>query len=133
MRKSEGKIIIEPGVRNILPWEMHSALALRDAGHVVRFIPKHGSVYTADAFVDNIQFEFKSPEGKNIRNIDNNLQKAVRYQSRNVVIDTCRVKNLTEHSIQNYLVSRLKRKRGIKRLLMITRDGRVIDIGEFVR
>lgn len=127
-----GKIIIEPGVKNVLPWEMHSALALKEAGYVVKFIPKHNSARTADAFLDNTQFEFKSPEGTSIKSIENNLQKALRYQSKNIVIDSCRVKNLQDRSIQNYLVARLKRKKGIKRLIFITRNGRVIDINDLI-
>lgn len=127
-----GKIIIEPGVKNVLPWEMHSALALKEAGYTVRFIPKHDSARTADAFLDDTQFEFKSPEGSNIKSIENNLQKALRYQSKNIVIDSCRVKNLQDRSIQNYLIARLKRKKGIKRIIFVTRNGKVIDINDYI-
>lgn len=127
-----GKIIIEPSVKNVLPWKMHSALALKEADYTVRFIPKHDSARTADAFLDDTQFEFKSPEGSNIKGIENNLQKALRYQSKNIVIDSCRVKNLQDRSIQNYLIARLKRKKGIKRLIFITRNGKVIDINDYI-
>lgn len=134
MNKSKpGKIIIAPGVQNILPWEMRSALALSNAGHEVRFIPKHGSAHTADAYVDNIEFEFKSPEGGNIKNVRNNINKAIRYQSKNVVLDACRIKNLTERSILSYLTSRLNDMRGLKRLYFITRDGQAIDVISLVR
>ena len=127
-----GKIIVESGVKNILPWEMHSAIALKEAGYTVKFVPKHDSVRTADAFLDNTLFEFKSPEGSNIKCIENNLQKALRYQSKNVVLDSYRVKNLQDRSIQNYLITRMRRKKGIKRLLFITRSGKVIDIGDLL-
>lgn len=131
-RTKTGKIVVESGVKNILPWEMHSAIALKEAGYTVRFVPKHNSLRTADAFLNNTLFEFKSPEGSNIKCVENNLQKALRYQSKNIVIDSCRIKNLQDRSIRSYLISRMKRKKGIRRLLFITRNGKVIDIGDFV-
>ena len=73
-------------------------------------------------------FEFKSPEGNTIKCIENNLKKALSRQSKNVVIDSNRVKKVQDRSIRNYLIARLKRKRGIKGLLFVTKDGRVIDI-----
>lgn len=127
-----GKIVVESGVKNILPWEMHSAIALKEAGYIVKFVPRHDSARTADAFLDNTLFEFKSPEGSNIKCIENNLQKALRYQSKNIVIDSCRVKNLQDRSIQSYLISRMQRKKGIKRLIFITKNGEVVDIGDLI-
>ena len=130
VKNKVGKIIIEPGVGNILPWEMHSALALKDAGYIVRFVPKHDSVCTADAYLNNTLFEFKSPEGARIKSVENNLQKALRRQSKNVVIDSCRIKNLKDKNIEKYLISRLKQKKGIGMLIFITKNGEVIDIND---
>lgn len=133
MSKSKGKIIIGPEIKSIHPWEMHSAIALRDAGFTVRFIPKHDSARSADAYLNNTLFEFKSPEGNNITNVENNLQKALRFQSKNVVIDTVRLKKIQDRSIKNYLIARMKRKRGIKKLIMVGKDGTAIDIGKLAR
>ena len=109
---------------------MHSALALKDAGYIVHFVPKHDSVCTADAYLNNTLFEFKSPEGARIKSVENNLQKALRRQSKNVVIDSCRIKNLKDKNIEKYLISRLKQKKGIGRLIFITKNGEVIDIND---
>lgn len=128
-----GKIIISSGVKNVLPWEMHSALALKDAGYIIRFIPAHNILRSADAYIDNTLFEFKSPEGSTIKCIENNLQKAFRFQSRNIVIDSIRVKKLKDDSIKNYLINRMRRKRGIRRLLFVSKTGQVVDINKLLR
>ena len=132
MANKTGKIIIEPGVRNIWPWEMHSALALKELGFEVIFVPEHGSMRSADAYLDNTLFEFKSPEGSTIKSVENNLQKALRYQSRNIVIDSCRMKGVTDRSIQSFLISRMRRKKGLKRLYFVTKSGKAIDIGALI-
>ena len=62
----KGTITIEDGA-NIWPHELHTAKALANAGHTVRFIPNNASLATADAYVDNTLFEFKSPEGTTIK------------------------------------------------------------------
>ncbi|MBR3415044.1 hypothetical protein IKG73_03505 [Candidatus Saccharibacteria bacterium] len=128
----KGNITIEGGA-NVWPHELHTATALANAGYNVRFIPANASLASADAYIDNTLFEFKSPEGSSIKSIDNNLQKALRRQSRNIVIDSFRVKNVQDRSILHFLEERLRRKQGIKRLLFVTRDGKVIDINALVR
>ena len=126
--RTSGRIIIEPGVDNVLPWEMHSALALKKLGYTVKFVPRHNSFRSADAYINNTLFEFKSPEGNTIKCVENNLQKAIRHQSKNVVIDSLRIKSIRDRSIQHYLIDRARRKRGLKRLIFITKTGRAIDI-----
>ncbi len=130
MRKNKiGKIIINAGV-NVKPWEMHSAISLSKSGYNVVFIPRHNSLRSADAYIDNTMFEFKSPEGSTIKCVENNLQKALRYQSKYVVIDSLRIKDIQDRSIKSYLISRMRKKRGIRRLFFIDKEGKVIDIGE---
>ena len=131
-RKKSGKIIIEPGVRNVYPFEMHSALALKEIGYTVRFVPAHNSFCSADAYLNNTLFEFKSPEGDTIKCVENNLQKALRKQSKNIVIDSVRLKKLHDSSIKSYLIARAKRKTGIKRLVFVTRGGVAIEIDKLI-
>lgn len=57
-----GTITIEGGA-NVWAHELYIAKALANFGHDIRFIPAHNSVHSADAYVDNTIFEFKSPEG----------------------------------------------------------------------
>ena len=131
-KKQEGKIIISRGVNNILPWEMHSAIALKEVGYTITFVPSHNSIHSADAYLNNTLFEFKSPEGSTIKCIENNLQKALRHQSCNIVIDTLRVKKVKDRSIKNYLTNRMKRKHGINELILITKTREVVDISKSV-
>ena len=129
----KGTITIEDGAK-IWPHELLTAMALANAGYTVRFIPNNASLATADAYINNTLFEFKSPEGTTIKSVENNLQKALRRQSKNIVIDCARIKKVREHSIIHYLEERVHRKQGIKRLLLVTRKERkVIDITEKVR
>ena len=131
-KKQEGKIIISKGVNNILPWEMHSAIALKEVGYIITFVPSHNSIHSADAYLNNTLFEFKSPEGSTIKCIENNLQKALRHQSCNIVIDTLRVKKVKDRSIKNYLTNRMKRKHGINKLILITKTREVVDICKLI-
>lgn len=132
IKRKMGQIKISPGVKNVAPWEMHSAMALKEIGYEVLFVPAHNSLRSADAYLNNTLFELKSPEGSTIKCIENNLQKALRYQSKNIVIDSCRVKKLQDRSIKNYLVGRMRRKQGIKRLIFVTKTGEAIDIGKLI-
>ena len=66
-----GEIIIKSRV-NVKPWEMHSAIVIAKKGYNVKFIPSHNSLRSADAFINNTVFEFKSPEGSTIKCIENN-------------------------------------------------------------
>ena len=128
----KGVISIEGGV-NIWPHELHIATALVNAGHNVRFIPAHNSIRSADAYVDNTIFEFKSPEGSNIRAVERNIVKAINHQSPNVAISTLRMKKIKDRSVKNYLVANYSRLKGIKHLIFVTRDGVAIDINDIVR
>lgn len=132
MRKKTGKITIMPGVENVLPWEMHSAMAIIKLGIDVTFKPRHMSSRSADAYLNHTLFEFKSPEGKTIKCVENNLQKALRFQSKNIVIDSCRIKNLSDKSIEHYLVSRMQRKHGIRRIIFVNRSGIAVDINSLI-
>lgn len=127
----KGTITIEEGV-NVWPHELHIATALANSGHSVRFIPAHNSVHSADAYVDNTIFEFKSPEGSNIRAVERNIFKAINNQSPNVVISTVRMKRVQDRSVNNYLVTNYSKMKGIKRLIFVTREGKAIDINALV-
>lgn len=128
----KGTITIDEGA-NIWPHELHTATALASAGYTVRFIPNNASLASADAYVNNTLFEFKSPEGSSIKCVENNLQKALRRQSSNIVVDSYRLKCVQDRSVTHFLVERAKRKQGIRHLLHVTRDGKVIDIDKLIR
>lgn len=129
---TKGTITIENGA-NIWPHELHTAKALASAGYNIRFIPNNTSLSSADAYVNNTLFEFKAPEGSSVKSIQRNLVKALNRQSPNIVIDSFRMRYMRDSSIRNYLISRLEARKGLKRLIFVTKTGNVIDINELVR
>lgn len=114
------------------PHEYATAEALADAGYNVRFIPSNGNIGMADCYVNDTIFEIKAPEGKTINCIERNLRKAVNHQSPNIVLDSFRIKNIQDRSIQSFLLERLKRRHGIQRILFVNRKRKVIDINRLL-
>jgi len=110
------------------PHEIVTAAALAKAGYIVRFLPNPTAIGTADAHIENTIFEFKAPEGSSVRSIERNIVKALNHQSPNIVIATFRMKKIQDRSVENYLITLLKAGKGIQRLILVTRDGRAVDI-----
>ena len=108
-------------------------MALADAGYNVRFIPSSTVVGMADVYLNNTIFEIKAPEGRNSNCIERNLRKALDHQLCNIVIDSFRMKDIRDLSIQNFLADRLRRGHGIKRLIFVNRKREIVDINEIVR
>ena len=106
-------------------------MASRGTGYTVKFIPANSTLRTADVFLNNTQFEMKAPCGHNIDCIERNLKRAL-VKCPNIVIDSCRMKNVTDRSICNVLVNRLRKGRGLKRLIFVRRNGEVVDINRLI-
>lgn len=123
----KGTVIREAGARP-KPHEYMTAEALADSGYNVKFIPSSKVVGMADCYINNTIYEIKAPEGRTIDCIERNLRKAVDHQSSNVVIDSFRVKNLQDRSIQSHLIERLRFGHGLQRILFVNRRRNVIDI-----
>lgn len=77
-KKSTVPVYVDSRIKNVLPHEMHSALALGKAGYEVRFLAPRITSKTADAYVNGVLFEFKSPEGSSSRSIEHILKKAAK-------------------------------------------------------
>lgn len=127
-----GKIIKIGGV-NTWGHEDFIANALARIGYTVKFVPAHNSFRSADAYIENTLFEFKSPDSDNIKSVINNLEKALKHQSKNIVITSLRMKKVQDRSIRSYLVTKFRERKGIKRLIFVDKQGNVIDIGELSR
>ena len=91
---------------------------------VVFLRPRHAR--TPDIQINSVKWEIKSPLGNSKKTIENNLRLA-RKQSRNIVIDLRRIKMHQTKAIAriHYFLSRQKQ---IKRLLVITKDQKIVDI-----
>lgn len=120
-----GKIIVPVGMK---PWpqEMRVAEILAMAGHNVRFL-EESNLHTADILLDGVEFEIKSPKSANANSLEHLLKKALR-QSPNIIIDTSRMNNFNNVNIKKFLISQMKKRKQIKKLIMITKRGQVVDI-----
>lgn len=114
------------------PHEYITAEALADSGYNVRFIPSNVNIGMADCYINNTIFEIKAPEGKTTTCVERNLRKAVDHQSPNIVIDSFRMKNIQDRSIQSFLIERLKRRHGVRRIIFVNRKREAIDINNFL-
>ena len=127
MKKRKGKIIIPDGR---VPWahEMRAAEILAADGHVVEFLPE-GMIKTADILLDGVEFEVKSPLTSKINTFEHNLKRAVK-QSSNIIIDASRMdcRRMPETKIKTFLIAKCRRHRQIKRMLLITKAGQIVDI-----
>ena len=128
----KGVVTRESGARP-KPHEYTTAEALADAGYNVRFIPSKAHIGMADCYINNTLFEIKAPEGKTTDCIERNLRKAVDHQSANIVLDSFRMKNIQDRSVQSFLAERLKLRHGIQRIIFVNRKRKVIDINGLLR
>ena len=112
--------------RKLWPHEMRVAEILTMAGHDIKFLGE-SNLHTADILLDGIEFEIKSPKSANANSLEHLLKKALK-QSPNIIIDTSRMKNSRDDSVRKFLVSQVKSRKQIKRLIMITKHGQIIDI-----
>lgn len=126
--KKQG-IFIAPGRR---PWphEMRVAEILAMAGHYIEFL-EESSLHTADILLDGMEYEIKSPESFNSNTFEHKLKDAVK-QSPNLIIDSSRIKKVQDRKICNFLVNQVKRQKQIKKMLFITKQGKIIDIFDLI-
>lgn len=129
MAKIKYKVIVKTSLEDA-PKEHELSAALILAYHFktdVVFLRPDIKKRTPDITVGDTRWEIKSPRGDGKKTIDNNLRSA-RKQSQNIVLDLRRTKLHQLKSIsriKHYLVSG---PHNIKRLIIITKTNKVIDI-----
>ena len=124
-----GKVVV-PANANPWPHELRVAKILALAGYAVEFIPETNTK-TADILLDGIEFEIKSPKSANANSLAHILKKAVK-QSCNIIIDTSRMKNVRDDNTRRFLINQVRIRRQINNLIMITKQGQIIDISALV-
>ena len=127
--RKNGRIIIPA---NRKPWrhELRVAGILADAGFEVVFIPEK-NVSTADILLDGVQFEIKSPFTNKPDKIERNIKRGLK-QSKNIIIDASRIKNMRDDSLQRFLIRKAQEQKQIGRLILITKKGKIVDIRSLV-
>lgn len=124
-----GKVVV-PANANPWPHELRVAKILALAGYAVEFIPETNTK-TADILLDGIEFEIKSPKSANANSLEHILKKTVK-QSCNIIIDTSRMKNVRDDNTRRFLINQVRIRRQINNLIMITKQGQIIDISALV-
>lgn len=118
--------VVTPADANPWPHEQKVAKILALAGHYVEFIPET-NLKTPDIYLDNTIYEIKSPITDNPKKIIRNVKRALE-KSPNVIIDSSRVKGLSDEAIQRTLKNKAKDLLRLRNLLFINKRGQIIDI-----
>lgn len=127
--KRKNGIFIVSG-RKPWPHEMRVAEILSSSGCYIEFL-EETSLRTPDIRLDGIEYEIKSPESFNANTFEHTLKNATR-QSPNLIIDTSRLKKVRDSKIQTFLINQMRKQKQIKKMIMITKRGRIIDISMLV-
>ena len=112
----------------LLPHEEEIAQLFAALGCTVELIPtdrSHGRK-TADAIIDGLEWEFKTPRGNSTRTIERILKKAHK-QSENIVIDTHHV-HLPEELTLRKIRHEAQKYNKHQRIKVILKSKRIIDL-----
>lgn len=121
-------IVVIP-VDLVQPLEAHevsAALILAEYFESNVYVIPTGRGKTADFLIDGVRWEVKSPTGAGKHNIQRVVRRALE-QSSHIVIDVRRSK-IHQSRIVAQVRYHARESRGLRRLLLISREGEVIDI-----
>ena len=124
-----GRIII-PGGRKPWPHELRIANILAMAGHIIEFLPE-SNISTADILLDGVEYEMKSPLTNKPDKLERNIKRGLK-QSKNIIFDSSRIKNMRDDNLRRFLTKKAKEQKQIGELILITKRGQIIDIKSLV-
>ena len=128
-----GKIIFEGQNRNQLRFhELNAILILLDYFKADIICIHPGSGKTPDIRIKGIEWELKSPQGNGVKTIENILKKATR-QSENIILDLSRIKMNGNRALSRTKYYLHNNKHGIKKLIVITKNHKVLDFKRDLR
>ncbi|MBR3115626.1 hypothetical protein IKF30_00135 [Candidatus Saccharibacteria bacterium] len=127
--KQKGKIVIPAG-RQPWPHELRVANTLAMAGHNIEFLPE-SNISAADILLDGIEYEIKSPFTNKPDKLERNIKRGLR-QSKNIIFDSSRIKNMRDDNLRRFLVKKAKEQKQIGELILIAKRGQIIDIKSLV-
>ena len=127
-KKRVGKVT---KIGDVSPWphEEATAKALALCGYDVTFIKASDREYehSADAYVDNVLWEFKAPKGRKMSAVERNLRRG-KDQSNKIVFDSRRMKGLPDEAIIREILSKAPFISDIECVRYINKHGKSIDI-----
>ena len=113
----QGVITIEQGAR-VLPHELRTAQALARYCRQVTLLSSKGAQTKVPDASEGILFEIKSPESHTTHALERNIRRALK-QADNIIIDSQRIKRISDRSLVACLINTAKRIPGIKRLWFV--------------
>ena len=121
------KIVFEGQIRKQLRFhEVNVILLLLDYFDADITCISSGFGKTPDVRIKGIEWELKSPQGNGVKTIENILKKAAK-QSNNIILDFSRIKMNGNQALSRTRYYLHNNKHGIKRLIIITKNHKVID------
>lgn len=109
------------------PYEISAAVIMANYFNTdVTIMKRHPHAHKADFLIKNQMWELKSPTGDGKRTIQNNLRDAS-DQSNLIILDLRRCKLHPTRALSRVRYE-LSKATGIKRLLVIAKSGKVLDI-----
>ncbi len=108
---------------------MRVAKILAMAGHSVELLLE-GNQRSPDILLDNIEYEIKSPKTMSTNTLEHLFKKGLK-QCPNLIIDMSRTR-LRDDKMLNFLVAQMRKTKQIKRMLLITKRGQIIDIFKLI-
>ena len=128
-KAKQGRIII-PGGRKPWPHELRIANILAMAGHNIEFLSE-SNTSTADILLDGIEYEMKSPFTNKPDKLERNIKRGLK-QSKNIIFDSSRIKNMRDDNLRRFLTRKVKGQKQIGEFILITKHGQIIDIKSLI-
>ena len=102
-RGKQGRLVISS---DAFPWphELRVARILAMAGHTVEFLPAR-NIKTADILLDGIEYEIKSPLTNKPDKLERLIKRALK-QSRNIIYDSSRIKDMRDDNLRRFLINK---------------------------
>lgn len=128
MKNTAGNITI-PADCDVWPHELRTAKALAASGHDVVFVRRIGGdrVKTPDIEMDGILWEMKCPETGQTKSLQRVLRRAS-AQSGNVLIDSSRMKGVSDQAVERELRRLKPLVKAVRRLILVNKERKVIDL-----
>ena len=103
---------------------------MTELGYDVDCIPKSNikGIHTPDIKMGGLKWEMKAPTGEGNQLMENTIQKALK-QSQNIIIDLRHTKRHQTKCLRE-LEKQFNNKKGLKRLLVITKSRKIIDFNK---
>lgn len=128
-----GKIgkVVKPSNTNPWPHEERTADILAEAGYCIEFLPRSSS--SPDILLNNVIYEMKSPRSYKANSMEQLIKDALyKKECPNIVFDSLRLKGVRDERIERFLISQVKKRKAIKKLLFVNRRHEVVDIFKLV-